>query len=433
MDKVHERGTFKALAWLMERIRHVDDQFSSWQTVEMPSELSNCERCAPTAPTIAWSKANKKMIAIENSVEAGAYERSLKRRPSPFVTQLKLDNNGIGTVRVGLNIPSLLHRAMSRLPSANRTEPITLSWRLDTDFVPAAKLNLPKFELDSNKKDPEHDQPPNFKIKLRVEQLRSLTWMLDREASDAAPFIEEEVSEAVLDPLGWRAEGRAQRRVHVRGGVLADQVGYGKTAITLALIDCTAKQVEAELTKKGPLPGKIRVKGTLCIVPPHLTRQWNTEIHKFMGTKRYKSIVISTAANLNSVTIEEFEEADVVIVASNLYRSNVYLENLETFAAAGALPAQDGRYFESRVDDALRSLAAQTDRLRDEGSLAVMKEIREARKRGLFKLLLMCHCTNPTLLQRTKPLRTPLHRPRDSKESRIVMPLTRAWPLNPRT
>jgi hypothetical protein len=214
VDKVHERGTFKALAWLMERIRHVDDQFSSWQTVQMPSELSNCERCAPSAPTIAWSKSNKKMIAIENSVEAGAYERSLKRRPSPFVTQLKLDGDGVGTVRVGLNIPSLLHRAMSRLPSANRTEPITLSWRLDTDFIPAAKLSLPKFELDSNKKDAEHAQPPNFKIKLRVEQLRSLTWMLDREAIDAVPFIEEEVSEAVLDSLGWRAEGRAQRHVH---------------------------------------------------------------------------------------------------------------------------------------------------------------------------------------------------------------------------
>jgi hypothetical protein len=108
-----------------------------------------------------------------------------------------------------------------------------------------------------------------------------------------------------------------------------------------------------------------------------------------MGTKHYKSIVISTAANLNSITIEQFEEADIVIVASNLYRSGVYLENLETFAAAGALPSQDGRYFESRVDDALKSLAAQTDRLRDEGSLAVMREIREARKRGLFKLLSM--------------------------------------------
>lgn len=323
------------------------------------------------------------MVAVENSVEAGAYERSLKRRPSPFVTQLRLDRDGVGTVRIGLNIPSLLHRAMSRLPSSNRSERINLSWRLDTDFTPAAKLSFPKFILKSNKTDAEHSQPPNFKIKLRVEQLRSLTWMLAREARDAAPFIEEEVSEAVLEALGWRAEGRAQRPVHIRGGVLADQVGYGKTAITLALIDCTSKEVEAEMAKAAPIPGKIRLKATLCIVPPHLTRQWNTEGYKFIGTKKYKYIVISTAANLNSLTIEEFQEADIVIIASNLYRSSVYLDNLETLAASGALPAQDGRYFESRVDDILRGLAAQTDCLRSSGSIAVMKEIREARKRGM--------------------------------------------------
>lgn len=367
----------------MDRIRHADDHFTSWQPVDMPSELSNCERCAPTAPQIAWIKLKNKMVAVENSIQAGAYERSLKRRPTPFVTQLKLDNDGLGSVRVGLNIPSLLHRAMSRLPSQNRHEPVTLSWRLDTNFTPAAKLTFPKFNLLSNKFDTEHAQPPNFKVELRVEQLRSLTWMLAREAADAAPFIEEEVSEAMLDPLGWRAEGRAQRPIHVRGGVLADQVGYGKTAITLALIDCTAKRVQKELEKKPALPGKIRTKATLCIVPPHLTRQWNSELKKFIGT-RYKSIVLSTAANLNSHTIEEFQEADLIIVASNLYRSNVYLENFETLAAAGSIPAQDGRYFDSRVDEALKGLARQTDRLRDEGSIAVMKEIREARKRGSF-------------------------------------------------
>lgn len=333
------------------------------------------------------------MVAIENSVEAGAYERSLKRRPSPFITQLKLDNDGLGTVRIGLNIPSLLHRAMSRLPSKNRTEPISLSWRLDTDYTPAAKLSLPKFVLSSNKNDVEHAQPPHFKVDLRIEQLRSLTWMLEREAIDAPPFIEEEVSEAMLDPLGWRAEGRAQRPVHVRGGVLADQVGYGKTAITLALIDCTAKKVAAELAEQPPLPGKIRTKATLCIVPPHLTLQWAKESEKFMG-KRYKAVVISTAAKLNALTIEDIQEADLVIVASNLYRSNVYLENFEALAASGALPTQDGRYFDSCVDDALKGLAGQVDRLRDKGSVAVMGEIKEARKRGAQRYLVRKYLTS---------------------------------------
>jgi hypothetical protein len=52
------------------------------------------------------------------------------------------------------------------------------------------------------------------------------------------PFIVEEVVEQVLPALKWRAEGRAQREQLVRGGVLADEVGYGKTAIILGVIDC---------------------------------------------------------------------------------------------------------------------------------------------------------------------------------------------------
>ena len=67
-------------------------------------------------------------------------------------------------------------------------------------------------------------QPPHFKkYLLRPEQQRSLGWMLKQEAS-TEKFVEEEVEEAVLPALGWRAEGRAERAVLVRGGIVADQV-----------------------------------------------------------------------------------------------------------------------------------------------------------------------------------------------------------------
>ncbi|EGN96836.1 hypothetical protein SERLA73DRAFT_93465 [Serpula lacrymans var. lacrymans S7.3] len=383
VDKVHERGTFKALAWLMERIRHVDGHFSDWQAVEMPQQLGHCERCAPNTPTIKWKKTGKKVSAIEDSIEAGQYERNLKLRPSPFVTQLKLEDK-VGIVKIGINIPSLLHRALSRLPSTHRPEKPVLSWRLDTDFMPSAKIDLPVLSLMSNKDDPEHAQPPNFKLPLRPEQLRSLTWMLQQEAADTVPFVEEEISEAISEPLGWRAEGRAQRPVRVRGGVLADQVGYGKTAITLGLIDCASKDVKEELEEMGDMAGKVPTKATLAVVPPHLTRQWASEAKKFAG-KRFKNIVvISTATQMNSLTVEQVQEADIVIVASNLFQSSVYLANLESFAAGGSLPGQDGRYFNARLERTLASLRRQVDLLKEEGSTQVIKAIREARRRGKF-------------------------------------------------
>lgn len=381
VDKVHERSTFKSLAWLVERIRDIQDNFNTWQVVELPDDHSNCERCAPSAPEVKWVPVKGKYVAIENTIQAGEYERRLKRRPSPFITQLKLEGDDKGTVRIGINIPSLLHRALSRLPSANRTEEPILSWKLNTNFTPVAALQLPKFVIMSNKHDKEHAQPPSFKIPLRKEQLRSLEWMLHQESSGAKPFVEEEISEAILSPLGWRAEGRAQRPVRIKGGVLADQVGYGKTAITLGLIDCASKDVKREFTKMGRIDGKISTKATLIIVPPHLTRQWDSEVKKFTG-KRFTVVVIGTASNLNSVTIEQIQDADIVVVASNLFKSNVYLDNLQTLAAAGELPTREGRHFNAYLQKTLASLRKQTDLLQDEGSAAVMKRMKEAAKKA---------------------------------------------------
>ena len=84
--------------------------------------------------------------------------------------------------------------------------------------------------------------------------------MIKQESSyaDEHPFVEEEISEALLEPLGWRAEGRASRSISIRGGVVADEVGYGKTAITLGLIDCTSDRVPVV-----DVPGRVSVKATV--------------------------------------------------------------------------------------------------------------------------------------------------------------------------
>ncbi|KAF9497116.1 hypothetical protein BDN71DRAFT_1445134 [Pleurotus eryngii] len=381
VDRINERSIFRSLAWLLGRICHDDQSFTSWQTIEHSDICESCERCAPSAPKLKWMTVKRKSVAVENTIQAGEYERRLKRRPSPFVTQLMLNEDGVGTVKIGLNVPTLLHRAVPRLPNVHRDSRVTLSWRLDTNFTPSVHIDLPKFVLRSNKQDKKHAQPPHFKLKLRVEQLRSLEWMVAQEAKTAPPFIEEEISEAMLDALGWRAEGRVQRSVKIRGGVLADQVGYGKTAITLALIDVMASNVKEEMSNIDDLPGKIPTKASLIVVPPHLTRQWASEAKKFAG-KHFKVEVITTASNLNSLTIEDVQNADLVVVASNLFKSNVYLDNLQELSAGGDLSARDGRHFNASVDVSLASLRKQVDRLRDEGSAAVLKEIKDAHHRA---------------------------------------------------
>ena len=58
----------------------------------------------------------------------------------------------------------------------------------------------------------------------------------------ADPFEETEVAEGVLPALRWRLEARATVPHVVRGGVLADEVGYGKTVITIALINSLPRE-----------------------------------------------------------------------------------------------------------------------------------------------------------------------------------------------
>jgi len=383
VDKTQEHTTFRKLTWLLERVRHVDEQLSQWHPVDTHDheDYVNCERCAPPAPQIKYIREKKETIAVEDQAQAGEHERRLKRRPNPFVTQLRLVDDKTGVVRIGINIPSLLHRAASRLPRRNVSEQITLSWRLDTSFTPTAVLELPRFTIPSNNQDMEHGQPPSFVLPLRKEQRRSLSWMIHRESALVEPFIEEEISEAVLAPLGWRAEGRAQRSVHTSGGVLADQVGYGKTAIMLGLIDCTAKSIENAFGKTKLIPGKIRVKASLILVPAHLTGQWSSEVTKFTD-KRFKVVTIKTVTNLKACKIRTLQDADIIIVASSIFHSNAYLKNLRLLAAADApFPSTDGRHFNAQLAKILSALKIQTDRLQHEGSLAVLKETKVAESR----------------------------------------------------
>ena len=81
----------------------------------------------------------------------------------------------------------------------------------ESEEAPATAGATPlPFTLSSNKTDAPADQPPHFKrYPLRPEQLRSLGWMLQQERQPRS-FVEEEVIEARLPALRWRAEGRAR-------------------------------------------------------------------------------------------------------------------------------------------------------------------------------------------------------------------------------
>lgn len=209
------------------------------------------------------------------------YEQALKGRPEPFVIQLAQED-GTGKLRIGLNVARLLHTAHANLPNTWASGSVDFSWRVveHAEHLGITDANQP-FKLSSNRHDPAHKQPPSFqKYHLRPEQQRSLHWMLAQEASEET-FEEEEVAEAVLVPLGWRAEAKASRKIVPKGGIVADQVGYGKTAITLGMIDASPDNtVEDEEFSRRLQKGQIATKATLILVPGQLLSQWPKEISK---------------------------------------------------------------------------------------------------------------------------------------------------------
>ncbi|KAL8287458.1 hypothetical protein RQP46_003316 [Phenoliferia psychrophenolica] len=375
---------FRQLAWVFARLP-LWDSLQDWQALSIKS-LSACSTCCPPSPPIHWvrkktaPKAKKVKegeeekekappsyvrVAIEDGREAAAFEQAMKARPVPILVQSRGLEDSL-EVRIGLNVPSLAHKALAALPINNDASP-TLEWRLTP--VDGTALDLGRaavatvFNLSSNKQDLPSAQPPHFKkALLRPEQLRSLTWMVAQESAPT-PWFEQEIAEAVLPQPGWHAEVKATRSVLVRGGVLADEVGYGKTAITLALISA-----QLAATDVSDDPERIGLKATLIVVPGHLIEQWEAEITKFTGDK-LEVLVISKFTILKTHTIADFQAADIVLISDSVLSSETFWKDYAHFCGVPSLRFEKsqkaGRFFKAQVGEMNEQLDEQVRRLRD--------------------------------------------------------------------
>eukprot|EP00434_Breviolum_minutum_P022963 symbB.v1.2.020259.t1/scaffold1696.1/size105557/1 len=154
------------------------------------------------------------------------------------------------------------------------------------------------FQLLSNCLDAEAEMPTGLLLPLRRHQLQSLAWMQACEARSEPLLLgaSREFLPAVQPPhaaqqilveagnqvavavfvfskfsahrkaLGCRGVARVQRAFQPKGGLLADHVGSGKTAVTLALV----------ASDRGT------AKRSLVMMPGRLLQQWQQEVTKFL-------------------------------------------------------------------------------------------------------------------------------------------------------
>ncbi|EPS37854.1 hypothetical protein H072_8336 [Dactylellina haptotyla CBS 200.50] len=376
VDEAHAGETFNSITWLVERMK-LGHRVGDWvEYIITDNQDMECTTCAPPKPSISWRPGKERFGPIEDSEMSALWERAMKARPSPWMTALKVDEESILHLNVGLNLTSLIHRAADLLRRNFGLGCLSVSWRLTSSYVNPPRLVLPDFLVRSNREDPESMQPPGFILSLRREQLRSLSWMVSQESPNALDFIEQEIVEALHPQLQWKADVRASRPNSARGGVLADAVGYGKTAIILGLL----ARMKGTYVPPVDSQGRIPLKATLVIVPGHLCNQWENEIHKFTGDL-FVVTNIRTLTNLMSCTVKDFMSADIIIVAASLFKSPAYLQRLGEFAACIGCPNTGGRRFQHWLGDVMEGLKLQAERLQSGRIAEVISAITEGCKR----------------------------------------------------
>lgn len=159
---------------------------------------------------------------------------------------------------------------------------------------------------------------------------------------------------------------------------MADEVGYGKTAISLGLID-------AAPSVNGPPPSPptefkrshMFSAATLIIVPSHLMGQWPKETTKFLDSTK-KVCVIRDMSSFNSLTVGTIREADIVIVNFTVLSSSRYFARLARLSGVntGSLPSggkTGGRHFNAVYNECTSGLETRVASMKDDCSVVFSK------------------------------------------------------------
>ncbi|KAA8569171.1 hypothetical protein EYC84_000840 [Monilinia fructicola] len=283
---------------------------------------------------VAWIPGAEQVAPMEDPEEAASFEELIKAAPAgmeEWVKFTKVEGHYQFEYHCLINPSALCHKAAFLLDNFPRPDvPVVLSWR----FIRGASGNSispspVSFAYRSTKDLPMSDQPRRFVAnhRLRNEQRKTLTWMVNQERSPPI-FMEREVVETRQENLAFRLEGRACRMVRHRAGLLAAAVGYGKTVMTFALM---SKQylVDREWAKLDNLNGLIHTKATLILVPAHLTLQWKGEACAFLGYEMKddpRILVLTTCPQVKALTVQKIRDAELVICSSSQLGSDGYLK-----------------------------------------------------------------------------------------------------------
>ncbi|KAI1416189.1 hypothetical protein F5Y13DRAFT_206216 [Hypoxylon sp. FL1857] len=360
-------------------------------------------------PTLKWIKVGGKYKPHYHSDAMVSFENQMKLRLPAFEPRVKVLSHANGMydllVQFLVDRKTLGQKAAAYLPTTPDQNARVIAFvEIQRNVVPSQNLQIDSKGADRHKfepfrnamkslQGPDSEEPKlpliegTFQAKLSPFQKRSLAWMIEKESEDPQ-FIEEEIDEELVSDLKLRIVGRARRTVHVRGGILADDVGYGKTVVTLALMHCKQYIPGQPVGDTDGLSKGTYLKATLVVVPPHLVTQWVQQARFFMPMLAREVVTIRNMSDLADdhswSVLTRLRNARIIVVSNQVFADTSYYLRLAQLAgfpdppftnwARSRTPDVGGRAFEEWYKDAVPKARAHLSdlfRLRDQDNLDV--------------------------------------------------------------
>ncbi|KAI8633814.1 hypothetical protein F5Y19DRAFT_253658 [Xylariaceae sp. FL1651] len=310
------RSDYSALFDLLAPINIKLHELSKIEMTITTKVTRACEICCPVLPQIYWLEKGKGREPYRLSYEMGEYEEKRGLLEEPFRVVVHVEDTEIVpdwkilTAHYEVNVDMLAHRAISYLPEPRGSSVASHSVAAQVD-VSMGSLNISNLRFNSFRTSlrPLHEgglqesvrSPVAFlpEYALTRQQQISFIWMLGKEREPGA-FTEREIEEHTVSFLNLRLLGVAQRDVKRAGGILADEVGYGKTVISLALMgeQQNFDQGESKSKRDDDKLNTRALSASLVIAPRHLVDQWASEAKKFLGWKYPDVIIIKSSKGL---------------------------------------------------------------------------------------------------------------------------------------
>jgi site-specific DNA-cytosine methylase len=363
--------------------------------------IDACRDCSVAPPEISFytkmeQKGGEKMkythVVIEDPDEAARFEKQFLDLPrSVAVAACLAPDCAALDMRIMLQPKTLASRAFGYLVQAHRTVPrgrqaldkhAKTYFTVKLDFAFHTTLNFAPFRDSVTSCGEEFtvgivpglyvlgsDQPPRFRrgFSLRPSQRDAVHWMMQRERSPV-DFTKVEIEEEVVRPLNMRVMGKAEWTNSFpycsRGGVVAHEIGYGKTVVMLALHDYMReydkdesiedrRKVDeawrsslleplkrlASLANDHPIFEAesffVHLSATLVVVPRHITKQWAKEAARFLGLRVGREvIVIKTAKDFYTYELDKLRNAEMIIVSTGIFGAT-FLDRLRALGGRG--------------------------------------------------------------------------------------------------